>query len=99
LWSRFEHGWLGNFDPAVCQIIDLCLGTVEIVDEPGNYGIHLMGVVSVAFHARKRMGLSGSSTDHVSAFPDRHPCSPYDPDRTSGILVYQAIERYGISVH
>jgi hypothetical protein len=39
-----------------------------------------MGVVAVAFHSRKRMGLSGSSTDHVSAFPDRHPRSPYDPD-------------------
>jgi hypothetical protein len=55
-------------------------------------------VVPVALHPRERMGLSGSSTDHDSAFPDRHPCSPYDPDRTSGILICQAIGRYAISV-
>jgi hypothetical protein len=80
------------------QIIDPCLGAVKIGYEAGNNGVHLIGVVTVAFHSRKRMGLSGSSTDHVSAFPDRHPCSPYDPDRTSGILISQATERYGISV-
>ena len=79
------------------QIVDPRLGSLEIVDEARNDRVHLMGVVSVAFHSRKRMGLSGSSTDHVSAFPDRHPCSPYDPDRTSGILITQALERYGIS--
>ena len=62
------------------EFVDPRLGSAEIGNEASNDSINLMGIVAVTFHAPKCMGLSGSSTDHFSAFPDRHPCSPYDPD-------------------
>jgi hypothetical protein len=57
----------------LCEFIDLRLCAVEIVNEPGNDGVHLVGIVAITPYSGECMSLSGSSTDHVVNLPGSPP--------------------------